>query len=774
MTDLSFWQRARRARIVQVLAVYLAASWLVLQIAEVLGDGLALPDWIIPVAVILLLVGLVVVLSTAWVQSRPDTDAREQAGEVPGDWSIAPRDAVASVLRGRLPHPTWGRVITGGIMTLILLFAGAGLYVMLSDGSSPLAPAEASAAEAAEGIAVIPFDVRGEGLEIWREGMMDLLTNNLDGVGGFRTIDARTIMARWQERLGNAPAADLDAALEVASSTGARYGLMGSVVGLGSDVRLVANIYDLDTGEEVAQGQAEGAAGELLRLVDELAVGTMRDLLRSTGREGSASARSETLTTRSLPALRAFLEGETHYRHGRFGDAVASYERAVTEDTAFAVALVRLAESYGWLESEVSERLPEYGARAAAHADRLPARYRAYLEGWTDLMDGSPESVPVLEEAVRQYPDDPEAWFLLAETYLHIGEGTYGTEEATWEALERAVALDPNFAPYLIHLAESAVLRGELDLARETAGRHARLTGERWLVEQIDRAIAMIHGDSAQAAAVTNWARTAPRREVETFYSAFARRHDRWDREESLEVIRAERWGSDVAPWIARYAGAMGELERGARLVARLTPAHQGFYWGHMNLYWDVAPPGESDPVGPLGPESCDDPEFTETCHLLLGVAFTGWGRWDDHDRSLARLREETARLREDDPGGADRLAAYADVLEGTGLWRRGERRRGRALLERHLLRSDWAGGVAHIQLGWIELDEDRPAEALRHFRTELVGFERPIALYGTARALDRLGQRDEARQYWRRLAVLTRTGDDLPRIREARRVFSR
>ena len=96
------WERLRSARVVQVLLVYLGASWAILQITETLQGLLTLPEWVGPVAVVLLLVGLVVVAATAWVQSLPQTTAAEEAGEVPTDWEVDAADVVASLKKGRL------------------------------------------------------------------------------------------------------------------------------------------------------------------------------------------------------------------------------------------------------------------------------------------------------------------------------------------------------------------------------------------------------------------------------------------------------------------------------------------------------------------------------------------------------------------------------------------------------------------------------------------------------------------------------------------------
>ncbi len=42
----------------QVLGIHLVASWLVFQVVQTLTEGLGLPDWVPPFALILLLIGL--------------------------------------------------------------------------------------------------------------------------------------------------------------------------------------------------------------------------------------------------------------------------------------------------------------------------------------------------------------------------------------------------------------------------------------------------------------------------------------------------------------------------------------------------------------------------------------------------------------------------------------------------------------------------------------------------------------------------------------------
>ena len=782
MSRSSLWHSLRRAHVGRVVTVYLAASWVVLQVADTLGGGLGLPGWVFPVTLILLLIGLPLVVATAWIQSLPSTTAGERAGDLPGDWQIAPLAALADLRRGRLPHLTWGRALAGGVVALSLLFGGAGLYVGLASGGG-LGPVEASADEAADGIAVVPFEVTASDLEIWREGMMDLLTNGMDGVGGFRTIDTRTVMARWREQVGPSPTADLATTLQVASSTGARYGLVGSVVGLGGDVRLTANVYDLGTGEELAQGQTQGPAAEVLTLADELVVESMRSLLGALGRDVAGRFRPEALTTSSLPALRAFLEGEAHYRRGRFGEAVAAYERAVEQDSLFALSWSRLSEAYGWLDAANSETYYAYAARADAQAHRLPPRYRALHEGTKALNEGTPHGMRVLQDAVRRYPDDPEAWFLLVESYIHLGESTYGTIEDLQDAARRAVALDPDFAPYLIHAAEVAVFGGEREIAEETVRRYARLTGDSTELAYVELAIPLLLGDSAESARALEAARGANADVLGRYLGSFARWHDRIDVDAAISRMLAEKEGRTDGFTQALYAAAAGELRRGARMVAdpTLSPSQRAMWWAFAAMQWDVEAPAAADPGGPLGLEDCDEPDFDVSCHAFVGVAAARWGRADLNERSVSRLREEMIDApREPGPGSVEQLGAYADVAEGAWAWRHGDRARGRELLERwswhgHQAYTNWEGSRARIELGWLEAAEGRPAEAVRHFRAEaLFGWDRPMAVYGLARMYRELGQEEESRRWYGRFATLTRSGDDLERIREAREASAR
>lgn len=498
MDENGFWSRLKKARLFRVLAIYAGASWVVLQLVGLFISTTELPEWTFPGAVVLLLIGFIVILATAWVQAHPLIDTREQAEAVPGTWDMALRDLTESVRSGQLPHLTWARTIAAGAIVFLLFFGFAGLYVVVQDRGRSFVPTEASAAVAKPGLAVLPFSVRGAELQEWREGMVDLLSMDLDGAAGVRAVDSRTVLARWEELVGESTA-DRETSLAVARAANARWALLGTAVGIGSNVRLVADVHAVEDGRKLGQVQVEGTPEEMHRLVDDLAIEVL-DLLVEGDVTELPRVDLASVTTRSVPALKAFLEGEEHLRHGEFPAAIEAYDRAVREDSLFAYAYLRLAEAHGW--NEGAPGAARYRDRAVELADRLPERQRFLARTEHRLRDeGDPAAVDSLIEATRRYPDDPGAWYLLGEAYFHyndIADPPAPVEEAI-RPFRRAVELDPGFGPYRIHPVELLLLEPEVDSVRLTRALDSLVavsSGGR-LVRSSVLAVELAVGDSA-------------------------------------------------------------------------------------------------------------------------------------------------------------------------------------------------------------------------------------------------------------------------------------
>lgn len=768
------FERLKQARIVQVLLFYLGATWVVLQLVDTLIGLLSLPVWVGPVAVVLLGVGLLVVLATAWVQSLPSTTAKEEAGEIPTDWQVAPSEALASLKAGKLPHLTWGRAILGGVMALSLLFGAAGAYVLVTGTRAPgFGPADLGAGEAAEGIAVVPFSVTGgEDLDLWREGMVDVISTNLDGMAGYRTIDSRTVMARWRERVSGDDSPELRTALEVAAETGARYGVVGTLVGTPAGIRVSADLYDLDTGEKVTQVVQEGAADQVLELTGALSVALARDLLGSSGQEVVQGVRLGALTTTSLPALRSYIEGQAAFRHADFSKATSAFELAVEQDSLFALAWFGLSDAYGWLEDISSQSAALAADRAVALLDRLPPRERVIVQAGQAMYHGDPTFYGTLRDAVLRYPDDPDMWYNFGDYIYHVAMPVgMATQEQSADAFERAIALDPGFAPYQVHLIEFAIERGDRADAEARLDLYKSATEDTRRISELSLAIPLLLGDSAEFSATLETALQTDVGTLQRLRTGYTNKVDRYDRLREMLWANRNRAGSDDS-WILYSLIAEGALDRADRLLDSLDVAVgvKGLAVGWRLGGWSTA--SELPNHGLARPSTCEEPLVNTGCQMFMGWGLARSGDLAGATESLRILRRRAAEAEED---GAALLTRRADLVEGTLLSARGQLSEARRLLTPVGRGTGNEGTLARIALGDLEQGEGNIAEAIRYYEGNLRSYDRVHMMLSLARIHDGRGEVDEARSYYRHFLTITRAGDpDLPEIVEAKAALAR
>jgi adenylate cyclase len=54
---LSFWQELKRRKVVRVIIVYAAASYVILELVSIIREPFGLPDWTVTFIIILLIIG---------------------------------------------------------------------------------------------------------------------------------------------------------------------------------------------------------------------------------------------------------------------------------------------------------------------------------------------------------------------------------------------------------------------------------------------------------------------------------------------------------------------------------------------------------------------------------------------------------------------------------------------------------------------------------------------------------------------------------------------
>ena len=390
---------------------------------------------------------------------RP-ADRPQSAGEVLESLAaIATPGEDTSATRAR----TRERLSLGGSRRRAVFLAGlAALAIAGVVAMDRIRGASAPAGLDADLVAVAPFDALGPGLDVWREGFVDLLSRSLDGAGTLRTVSPTVVIRRW-----GSGRSDPASAAELGLATGAGLAVYGTLVASGKDsVRLSASVLDVPNGESIGEVQLIGDAQRMDALSDSLTVALLRELGRT---RPIVAVRAAGLRATSLPALKAFLEGERHYRRGDWDSANAAYERTLTLDSTFVPALRHLALSLSWRLYEGSELYKSYILRAAALNRGLPRRdsilltadsnFVALHSGADSLAADVRRSIVkrlfgTLADATRLYPDDPEAWHAMGEARMHLGHLARATMPQMLEAFDRAIALDSSFGSPWVHAME--------------------------------------------------------------------------------------------------------------------------------------------------------------------------------------------------------------------------------------------------------------------------------------------------------------------------------
>ena len=115
----------------QVLGIYLVGGWIAYQIVHGLTEGLVLPEWFPALAVVLLVIGLPIVLATAFVQEGKPGSELDQA-EGPGDGDAAQRQPETAGTSGLF---TWRNAILGGVGAFALWGVLAAGWLVLAGGT---------------------------------------------------------------------------------------------------------------------------------------------------------------------------------------------------------------------------------------------------------------------------------------------------------------------------------------------------------------------------------------------------------------------------------------------------------------------------------------------------------------------------------------------------------------------------------------------------------------------------------------------------------------
>jgi len=383
------------------------------------------------------------------------SDSRTGSGATPAPSGVA--TGIASGIASRAPTVSPARKWIWIAAPALLLAAAGAVYFFLHKPAPKLTDKDTIVlAEFANTTGDPVFD------GTLRQGLSAQLAQSpfLSLISDERIAQTLTLMAQPKEaRLTPA------IAREVCQRTASAITIEGSIGSLGSQYVLGLKAVNCRNGDVLAEEQ-ESAAGKEQVLT---ALGNAATKLRSKLGESLASVQKyeappDDVTTSSLEALQAYsLGNHTIDVVNDYAAGIPFFERAISLDPNFAMAYLRLAESY-YPQGELG-RAAESARKAYELRDRTTEGERLSITAFYEFNAlGNLEGARTASELWAQtYPRNQDAQLMLWLVYLSLGN--YDTSH---RAAQEAYRINPGSGDNVVNLMYADQWLNRLDEAKAT------------------------------------------------------------------------------------------------------------------------------------------------------------------------------------------------------------------------------------------------------------------------------------------------------------------
>ena len=288
-------------------------------------------------------------------------------------------------------------------------------------------------------------------------GIAETVTSDLASLDHFRVVDRWRVVEATRRTGGRLH--------DVGQAVGARLIVTGGFQRNGPHVRITARVIDMEGGEAIADAKVDGLLQDVFSLQDGIVLSFARELGLPVS---SGGPRVGVRETTSLEAYRAYIEGWLKIESLDLDlntPAMRDFERAIAIDPRYAIAYTGLANTECLaFEMSRSTRTPNVAAlrkgiehaRHAIHLDRSLPEAHATLSFLLTSALQFDEARRAAQQAVSLEPDSWRHRF-------RPGHAHWG--EARLRALDRTLALYPQFAYARFEMAMTHVARGHFDAA---------------------------------------------------------------------------------------------------------------------------------------------------------------------------------------------------------------------------------------------------------------------------------------------------------------------
>lgn len=318
-----FWRELKRRNVLRRNSVYAGAAFIILQVASIVAEPLRLPNWTMPLLIILLSIGFIISVIVSWIyevgpegtleRTKPvDEDSEFKTESTSSSWKIASYISfvviIALIILNLFPRNRESREVT------------------ILDKS----------------IAVLPFqNLSNDSSQVYFcEAMREEILNHIEKINLF-SVRSRTSTDQYRNTTKNS--------VTIGQELKVNYLVEGSVSLIGNEMKIWLQLINAQTDEHIWSADFIREKKQIFELQSEIAKSLATELRTSLTPEEIEDIESK--PTENTEAYHAYMKGRfyTNQPHDDFNHwnlALKSFQEAVALDSTFGLAYAELAKAY--------------------------------------------------------------------------------------------------------------------------------------------------------------------------------------------------------------------------------------------------------------------------------------------------------------------------------------------------------------------------------------------------------------------------------------------
>ncbi|MDH3914683.1 MAG: hypothetical protein OES37_00905, partial [Chromatiales bacterium] len=284
-----FIEELKRRHVIRVAVIYMAAGWVLAEVAGFAADTFGAPDWVVQMFTIFILLGFPLVVIGAWAFEMTPQGLKRDTGP-----AVAGTDEPATDLAAQPGAPAVGMTPDQQAAQAVAVPAGS--------APEPTAPPSPAAPPSEQSIAVLPFVNMSSDpeQEYFSDGLSEELLNLLAQIPSLR-VAARTSSFSFKGEKIDIPA--------VADKLKVANVLEGSVRKAGNRVRITAQLIDVTTDTHMWSDTYDRELEDIFAIQGEIALQIVEALKLTL-----APSISDHKPTGNMEAYNSYLQGLYQFR----------------------------------------------------------------------------------------------------------------------------------------------------------------------------------------------------------------------------------------------------------------------------------------------------------------------------------------------------------------------------------------------------------------------------------------------------------------------------